>query len=85
MSSLFIFACKYSSIKFSDKRLVVLFYSVLSWQKKKLANFMLITMYFEISLAYKPPKSGDRLEKEPSAQTEKKKNACELSTCSMLC
>ena len=62
-----------------------MFYSVLSWQKKKLAHFTLITMYFEISLAYKPPKSGDLLEKEPSAQTEKKKKACELSTCPVLC
>lgn len=60
---------------------VFFLYTVLSWQKKKLANFMLIKMYFEkkkkkmyfeIFLVYKPLKSGKHLEKEPSPRTEKK-------------
>ena len=72
---LFIFACKYSSIKFSDKRwrLVVLFYSVLSWQKKKSANFMLITMYFEISQPTNPQSLGITWRRSQVHKHKKKK------------
>ena len=63
-------------MKFSDKRwrsVVLVFFIPFflgkrkSWPKKKFANFMLIKMYFEIFLVYKPLKSGNHLEKEPSA------------------
>lgn len=43
---------------------------------------MCIKIYFEIFLVYKLPKSGNHLEKEPSAWT--KGHAYRLGTCSML-